>query len=678
MHAFVSKKIHEFFIAVSAYIGLSIFFLFGLITSRGDVAQADWAIPITTSAAVTQLRSFFFALSYNGFGETVIGRVGFPFFPLLNAALAPFGFVGGNEVKLLSICLVALGGITAYLLARSFNLGFFSSFLSGLFFMTTAVVFNWLMFGWVYYLIAYALLPLMILTIKKFLETNDLRYALINGIILSIAMAQPTVILIYPLFGFIFVIFESRFNLKTILKGLLLTVISLSIWFLTSLSFFVSYNHSGTLSIYQDNLLVPTLSQFSHLSLLVNPIRLWGSTFNYQFETYFPKELILFSFVPVFLAVIGILLRPRDRRVLFSSIAYLFVFVAFLIYNNLQYLVENLPFGYILEAPSIFLVPACLGLALLIGYTNEAISHVITKFSNVKRRRMLCVFSFFIILILIISASIPWWTEQTSGNPIPGPPTKLNLYQIPSGYGEWSNAVAVDDEYFVLYVPLSPNVQIMNTSYFSLPYGGVSSSIFTGINNLPYVSVSNTTLLLNELCDGNSEVAERWGSFSIKYIVVYTNVQSTYNMSALLSRLSTQSGIVEVANLPSVVVYRNEYAKPVVYADSSNATTQITYHDPTSYKVIANSTSPYFLVLNQAYSAGWTASVNGTKLTTHIEDSNGFNSWYINYTGTMTIDVYYEPQTTYIASMTVSIVVLISVSLYVILATVRKVRRNQT
>lgn len=321
MHAFVGKKIHEFFIVVSAYVGLSIFFLFGLINSRGDVAQADWGIPITTSGAVNNAHSFFFVWSFNGFGGPASGRWAFPFFPLLNAALAPFGFVGGNEVKLLSICLVALAGITAYLLARSFNLGFSSSFLCGLFFMTTAVVFNWLMFGWVYYLIAYDLLPLMILTTKKFLETNDLRYALINGIILSIAMEQPTFILIYPLFGFIFVILESRFNLKTILKGLLLTVISLSIWLLTALSFFASYNNPATLSFYQGDYFNVILAQFGHFSSLINPIRLWGSTFNYQFETYFPKELTLLSFVPIFLAVIGLLLRPRDRRVLFRGIS---------------------------------------------------------------------------------------------------------------------------------------------------------------------------------------------------------------------------------------------------------------------------------------------------------------------------------------------------------------------
>jgi hypothetical protein len=669
--------IRGFFLAAITYVVLSVFFLFGVVTSRGDVAQADWGIPLTASAALNIFHSFLFVWSYNGFGSVTIGNVGFPFFPLLNAALAPFGFVGGTEIKLLSISLVALAGITMYLLARSFGLGFLSSFLSGLFFMTTAVVFNWLMQGYIFYLIAYDLLPLMILTTKKFLETNDLRYALINGIMLSIAMAQPTFILIYPLLGFLFVLFESRGCLKIIRRGLVLTAISLSIWLLTALSFFTS--RTAALSFYQGDYFNVMVSQFNHFSSLIDPIRLWGSTFNYQFETYFPKELILLSFLPLLLAAIGLLLRPHDRRVLFCSLAYLFVFVSYLSYINLHYLVFNLPYGSIFEAPSIFLVPASLGLALLIGYANQDISRVFTKFGKVASRHLVRNACFIIILILVISASIPWWTGQTSGKPIFGPALKLNLYQIPSGYTEWSNVVAGDNEHFVLCLP-GGSVFIGNTGYFSQsygPYGRVNGVIYSEVNNLPCVSASNSSLLLNELLDGNSQVGEIWGSFSIKYIVVYTNVGAPYNVTDILSRLSTQSGIVKVASFSDVVVYQDEYAKPVVYADSSNATVEITYQDPTMYKVQATSTSPYFLVLNQGYSTGWTASVNGTNLTTHIEDSNGFNSWYINYTGSMAIDIYYEPQTTYIASMIISIIVIILISLYVILATIRNVRRNK-
>ncbi len=109
--------IRGFFLAALTYVVLSIIFLFGVVTSRGNVAQADWGIPLTASAALNLFHSFQFVWSYNGFGSVSIGNVGFPFFPLLNAALAPFGFVGGTEIKLLSISLVALSGITMYLLS---------------------------------------------------------------------------------------------------------------------------------------------------------------------------------------------------------------------------------------------------------------------------------------------------------------------------------------------------------------------------------------------------------------------------------------------------------------------------------------------------------------------------------------------------------------------------------
>jgi hypothetical protein len=208
-----------------------------------------------------------------------------------------------------------------------------------------------------------------------------------------------------------------------------------------------------------------------------------------------------------------------------------------------------------------------------------------------------------------------------------------------------------------------------------LPFEGVNGAIFTQTNDFPPILPSNVTIFIDELLNGSGEVGQQWGLCSIKYIVVYTNVQSAYNMSDLLSRLSTQNGIVKVASLTDVIVYQNNFAKPIVYSNSSSTSTSIIYQDPTSYIVQANSTSPYFLVLNQVYSSGWIASVNGTKLTTHIEDSNGFNSWYINYKGNMTINIYYDPQTTYIASVIASTAVLISISVYVILATMRNVIR---
>ena len=113
-----NSRFREFLLAATAYVIVSVFFLFGLIINNGNAAQADWNIPLTASAAIGDFHSLLFVWSYNGFGGVSGGCFGFPFFPLLNAALAPLGFVGGAEIKLLSVFLVAISGITAYLLSR--------------------------------------------------------------------------------------------------------------------------------------------------------------------------------------------------------------------------------------------------------------------------------------------------------------------------------------------------------------------------------------------------------------------------------------------------------------------------------------------------------------------------------------------------------------------------------
>lgn len=668
------------FLSVSVlYVVISVFFLFILIVRPGDVAQSDWAIPLTASAAINDFSSRLFVHSFNGFGEAGLGGFGFPFFQLINAVLAQIGFVGGAEIKSLSVFLVALGGITTYSLARSFYLSKFSSFLSGLLFMTAPVVFNWLMFGWIYYLLAYDLFPLMILITKKFVETNQIRYALINGLILVVAASQPAFLLVYPTVGILFVLFESKGCLNVIRKGFTLTVISLSVWFLTALSFFTSYNNTEVLSFYKGDYFGVIQEQFRNFGNIINPIRLWGSTYNFQFETYFFHWLIFFSFVPVILASLALLLRPRDKRVLFFFILYLFAFLAFIIYNNLQFFVFRLPFGGIFEAPSVFLVPASLGLAFLTGYFNQIISSS-TKIKSILHVRSLKYISFFLLLLLIISVGSPWWSGQASGEPIRGPTTKLNLYSIPSGFTEWTKAVPVGGEYFVFYVSLSPILQIVNSTYFSQIYEGVNGGIFTEVNNLPYVSVSNSSLFLDQLMGGDSGLAERWGSFSIRYIVVYTDVESIYNMNDILNRLSNQSGIVEVESLPGVVVFENKFAKPVVYTDDFNANVQILYHDPTLFKVKGNSSTSFTITFNQVYSNGWRAWVNGAVLpdSTHFKDANGFNGWQIDYIGITAIDIYYEPQTTYLISEIISVIAILVIVTYLVLVSVKKLRTPST
>jgi hypothetical protein len=157
----------------------------------------------------------------------------------------------------------------------------------------------------------------------------------------------------------------------------------------------------------------------------------------------------------------------------------------------LDFLVFNLPFGGIFEAPSIFLVPASLGLALLIGYTQESIFGSFVKFRKASTTRNFRRACSVVIIVLVILAGFPWWSGHVSGEPIRGSPTKLNLYSMPSGYSDWNSAVKAEDKYFVLYVPLKTNIKMLDQDYFSEPYEGVNMGIFSEVNDLPLLQVKH-------------------------------------------------------------------------------------------------------------------------------------------------------------------------------------------
>jgi len=70
--ASVFNRFYVFLAAAIAYITLSVSFLFGVISSKGNVAQQDWVVPLTASAAVNDFHSAQFVWQYNGFGGLLL------------------------------------------------------------------------------------------------------------------------------------------------------------------------------------------------------------------------------------------------------------------------------------------------------------------------------------------------------------------------------------------------------------------------------------------------------------------------------------------------------------------------------------------------------------------------------------------------------------------------------
>ena len=87
-----------------------------------------------------------------------------------------------------------------------------------------------------------------------------------------------------------------------------------------------------------------------------------------------------------------------------------------------------------------------------------------------------------------------------------------------------------------------------------------------------------------------------------------------FSSNEVLSDLNESQGIVEIFSFPGAIVFEDQYAKPIVYSNSTNASVDIISVDLTYYKIAANCTSPFTLIFNQVYNLGWTASVNGNPI----------------------------------------------------------------
>jgi hypothetical protein len=89
--------------------------------------------------------------------------------------------------------------------------------------------------------------------------------------------------------------------------------------------------------------------------------------------------------------------------------------------------------------------------------------------------------------------------------------------------------------------------------------------------------------------------------------------------------------------------------------------------NPTEYAVHINSSDPFFLVFSQSFNNGWVAAINGQQIPDQYHfTANGYaNGWYINKTGTYTINLEFTPQNLFYAGTAISITTLIVCTIYI-------------
>jgi len=706
----------EIAVSILTYAVLTTYFLIGVLTSSGSLAQQNWNLPLTLPAAHYWLENSIHAWIFYGFGQPnnyALGVYGLPWVQSITYALAYLGVTGGAMVKFWAFVSVFLSGVFAWILARDLKLSAPASFVGGLAYMTTPVLFDRLMGGGIGYLFDYFLLPLYTLFAYRAVSARSSRrliyYSLAEGLLLNLLVPNPSVLLAYIPLNFLVLALAREVDWRRrlinwivqilVLIGTLIPFVFINLYLLN----ITHLNIVATAHYFASGGVNALWWQYVFSNSFANVIRLWGSAFGFQFEASYPQNLLFASFFGVFFAGLSpFLARGNAKRV---ALAFLGLFATlvgaiYFIHENFYFATSIPVLGAMLLNLIELFFAASLGLSMALAATTEGLLYRARR--SRKKLRSFAYIS--VILLVVVSAGLPWFSLQVSGNPsanalaknmfpswiaLPGPITKLNLAQVPSGYYSWQKAVKAQPEYFVLYwPPLNPGVghirfncdPLFNGSFKGVCILDGPVNVFNGLPSVISPFPAPLSNVIGNLTAGQqADYAQILGNLGIKYIVIYenTSVSSGQNWSTLYSALKGQPGFVKV-NVPGVIVFVNTQAKPILHAEGDDANVSDVRINYDVFSADVSAKGPFLLVLDQAYDPSFRLNVNGSEIpaSAHVKVDRYFNGWSLNGTGTYHVLITYAGDTDFLALQLAYVAFMISILVYLLMDAWLMFRRN--
>jgi len=651
-------------LVITFYLIISLCFFGKILMSPGLIIGGDWGLPET----FTQMRTFavqgMFIWRHNTeslFGLAASNLNDYPF-RLFVGGLPIIGVNGEILTKFLLVFLFTFAGYSIYSYCRFLKINEFASALAGFFFITTPLFFNYSVMGWQFVLLALGLFPLALMNYELSIRTNKLRYAIITGLIYSLAVLQSQAIIWYPLAFIILSVFitSSKVDLLKCLKFLIiifLIFLAIHICWILPLLFSKSSVIAQAVSQYD-------ISRFASRLNMLNLLRLWGSLFNYQYESAFFSYLIFLSFVPAIVAYFALILRKKDKRGLYFAILSLLPLLFYLGRNVLLYI----PFSNVIRDCSRNIVFSTFSYPILIAMTIDALINKRNKlsFNTLKFSGYKNILGYTLIILIVLN-SYPFWTGELYGKSRYGYDIRLRTLRFPKEYYTVEKMLTKKKiDFKVLYLPMGGRMGLLHDKRFYGAYNEIAD-IFANYAQVPSViNISDKGIgvaqdyanVLQESINYNKSLLllNLLNLANIKYIIIRLN---TYLGSNQLSMKEIAQNLEKINRLPktyeknSIVIFENPYfLLPYIYpsvenaiiynnldsmvnmieASSSNklplfiekahlkmdlhilANTQtypnITFRkiNPTKYKVIIdNATRPFFLVFSESYHPKWKA-----------------------------------------------------------------------
>ncbi|MBN1419191.1 MAG: hypothetical protein JXP34_10470 [Planctomycetes bacterium] len=450
------------------YAAFGVVSLRGVLAKPGFLLNGDWIPYWRPEIART------FSFQWLEKWSDIMGVLGGPFvhqnewpYRLITSLAGFLGIPGEIFQRIIILSLFGLTGASVHAFLRRRGCGAWASFAGGFFAVANPVFFDYIAMGWIYVILAMALLPFALDLYVRSVRERDMALAVWVGVLWAVAFCQSQTLVWYPL-AFLLATPAAAERVRDLpriagtflVAGLVFTALH-AFW-------------AVPLLFFPESLVVRPTSVYDAVRFGVritegNLIRLWGSLFNYQFEASSARIAPWLTFAPAGLAFGALFLRRRARWVAgFALIAVLpYVFWAFRVD------LLRVPFSTIIRDVGRFLSLAAIAYAVLIGFTIEAL----LRGGRAERPSARRVAGFCALLILAVHAS-PLWKgglyragRHGGGGALYGFDWRLRPFSFPPSYEDLERELAGDAAVRKgLWLPTGGGLSTTRDPRFQEPY----------------------------------------------------------------------------------------------------------------------------------------------------------------------------------------------------------------
>lgn len=551
-------------IVILLYLFTIVIFLRGIIFSRGIIIGGDWGLPLTQSQMYRYFQSAFYTWSDRElFGTQQFFLNSLPF-QLLIGLLAKIGITGDIYTKLLLIFAFVFPAYTMYLFFRFLNCEKKVAIFSGFLFCTMPFFFNYAAMGWVFVLLAMGILPISLIFFIRSVKEEKISYSIITGILYFLAMVQSQSIIWFPIVFFLFSIYlvHDKKSFYAYTKSLLIILfIFLGLNTFWWLPLFFS-ERSGTLNT---SLGGSSISLGTWVKLNpVNILKGWGSLFNYQYETTYPKALIPFSFVLPIIAYSSLLFLRRTRIVYSLAAISLVLMILFLLGP-----------GFIVKLPFSDFIRDVARFSSLSSFAFVTLAALVLNFLFDNKKPYSKYIAITLCFLLVIN-TYPFWAGELTGKQQTKEDIRLRTYDFPSGYTKLENFIkkeGVDTK--ILYIPIGTGLRFIDNDKFYGLYKGAPDIFASYSPKQGMVGISDKSKGLNielgQKIDTQqfADINELLNLMGIKYLAVRKNVSYAYSQgktgNEISSSITQQTNMKLIQDFGSVSLIQNDDYYPHFY-----------------------------------------------------------------------------------------------------------------